>query len=71
MAKKVMTLTVTLSRPAKKKGGDRYETRMPDNDIFTTWLPQSVSRQGGDIVPMFKIVYYPLDEDGNPLEEEE
>ena len=44
------SITVTIQRPAKKKGGDRYH----DEDTeFTIYIPQYISRPEG--VPLRKI----------------
>ena len=39
------TITFTLTRPAKKSGGDRYESDVPDQDKpFVVYVPQTISR---------------------------
>lgn len=50
-------LKLTLERPARKTGGDRYETEKTDKvDSFHIYIPQSISRTGGDPAGEFKVV---------------
>ena len=40
-----MKLTLNLTRPAKSRGGDRYESKLPGEDKpLVIYLPQSISR---------------------------
>ena len=49
-------LTFLLTRPAKSKGGDRYEHGTKGNeDFIAIYLPQSITRKGGDIKKRFTI----------------
>ena len=43
------TLTFTLTRPARKSGGDRYETGM-SGERFVIYIPQEISRSDGNPV---------------------
>ena len=40
-------VTLTLKRPARKKGGDRYETVLPNGERWIVYFPQSISRPEG------------------------
>ena len=43
-------LKFTLTRPAKKLGGDRYEHgKKGDLDFIVIYFPQFISRKGGEI----------------------
>ena len=48
MLKKV---TVSIKRPAKKEGGDRYESE----DGFVIYIPQDISRPNNSSSPLPKI----------------
>jgi len=48
------TKVVELKRPAKKLGGDRYET---DNGDFLIYIPQNISRPDGTPVDKIKITF--------------
>ena len=48
---------LTLTRPAKSKGGDRYEaTLIEGENPITIYLPQSVTRPDGGTTPLNKII---------------
>ena len=38
-------VTVVLTRPARKSGGDRYEGSFDSGEDFTIYVPQSLSRR--------------------------
>ena len=43
-------MTFVLTRPAKSRGGDRYEHGgKGDRDFMTIYIPQSMSRRDGEI----------------------
>lgn len=49
------TLSMTLERPARKKGGDRYTTKYDEEDLVI-YFPQSISRQNSvDGSPLKKL----------------
>uniref|UniRef100_A0A6H1ZMW3 Uncharacterized protein n=1 Tax=viral metagenome TaxID=1070528 RepID=A0A6H1ZMW3_9ZZZZ len=54
-----MKFKLTLTRPAKSQGGDRYESSDPvliqGNKTFVMYLPQSVTRKAGKIVKHFSV----------------
>ena len=45
---------VDLKRPAKKSGGDRYES---GNGDFVIYIPQRISRPGGVALGTVKITF--------------
>jgi len=48
-------VTLTLKRPARKKGGDRYETVLPNGERWIVYFPQSISRPEGTPKKMITI----------------
>ena len=51
-----MELILQLTRPAKSKGGDRYESEMEGQDKpFVIYLPQSFTRKNGTPVPVIEM----------------
>ena len=40
-------VTLTLKRLVRKKGGDRYETVLPNGESWVVYFPQSISRPEG------------------------
>ena len=45
-----------LTRPAKSSGGDRYEHGTKDDeDFMVIYVPQSISRKGGEIKKELKV----------------
>ena len=54
-----MKFKLTLTRPAKSQGGDRYESSdaciAVGGKPFTTYFPQIVTRKGGKIVKHFSV----------------
>jgi len=51
-----MKATFTLTRPAKKSGGDRYES-----GDWTIYFPQAVSRPKGTPVHQIEITITPVE----------
>jgi len=49
--------TLEIKRPAKSKGGDRYESlEMLDGKPLVIYLPQEVSRVQNKVVPRFAMI---------------
>ena len=46
-------IIVELKRPAKKSGGDRYES----TDGFVIYIPQKISRPGGVALGAIKVTF--------------
>jgi hypothetical protein len=46
------TFTLTLDKPARKSGGDRYATA---DGNFSIYVPQSISRPNGQLVQTIDI----------------
>uniref|UniRef100_A0A6M3KAD7 Uncharacterized protein n=1 Tax=viral metagenome TaxID=1070528 RepID=A0A6M3KAD7_9ZZZZ len=55
---KQTNLIFKLTRPAKSKGGDRYEATV-QGDIMSIYLPQSISRVGGQPAQSVNITITP------------
>jgi hypothetical protein len=49
-------ITVVLTKPAKSRGGDRYEG-VVDNEKFVIYIPQSISRTGGVAQQMMEVEF--------------
>lgn len=57
-----MELTFNLTRPAKSRGGDRYEATVEGEfKPLVVYFPQSMTRNGGDICPGFKVTVEPAE----------
>lgn len=51
-------LIFTLTRPAKKNGGDRYEHGVEGNpDFMVIYIPQRISRKGGEAKKEFTVTF--------------
>jgi len=49
-----------LTRPAKKQGGDRYETDVKgESKPWVVYIPQTISRYKGKIIEEFEITFNP------------
>ena len=49
-----------LTRPARSKGGDRYEAELKDeNRPWVIYIPQIISRYEGKIIEEFEITFNP------------
>ncbi|MFW6219575.1 MAG: hypothetical protein ACOC33_01900 [bacterium] len=52
-----MTSIIEIERVqlAKKSGGDKYEGTTDSGEVFTPYIPQSISRKDGKKVVKFKV----------------
>ena len=54
------SLVFSLKRPARKSGGDRYETYDPDNSSskpFVIYIPQNISRVNGKVANQIEVTF--------------
>lgn len=49
------TIIVELKQEARKSGGDKYEGQTKNGEIFSPYIPQSISRSDGKAVKKLKI----------------
>lgn len=52
-------IAVSLARPARKSGGDRYEGMFEDGSQFTIYVPQQISRPEGLPVAKIQVTFTP------------
>jgi hypothetical protein len=56
------TVTMALIKPAKAKGGDRYECDY-QGDRMVVYVPQSISRKAGNPVNLLTLTFAPFVKD--------
>ena len=50
-------LTFGMTRPARKKGGDRYEATLQDGEVMVIYVPQIISRPEGRLLQVIKVTF--------------